>query len=377
MATLQTRTRANGTTAYRVVYWLDHRQHVETFDTRKNADDFLRSIKTRGLADALELLAAQDAARVDSMPVAEWIDRHIDLLPNVTAGTRSVYRSYNDTDIRPNLIGKLPVDQLDRRTVETWVIYLHRERHLSGKSIKNRQAVLSAAMTRAVRDGLRESNPAAGVKAPTTQKLAKVFLSGPEFAVLRDELPEYYRPLVGVLYGTGMRWGEATALQVGDVDLAASPPTVHVERAWKHHHGGKPDLGPPKSAAGERTIALPPQLVTMLGRLIEGRRPDEFVFVNQTGGPVRANTFQRIWAGAVARSEKTTHKHPRIHDMRHSHASALIRQGVPLNIVQRRLGHEKISTTLDVYGHLAEDSLSVAAQAAAISLTDAFPELES
>jgi len=45
-------------------------------------------------------------------------------------------------------------------------------------------------------------------------------------------------------------------------------------------------------------------------------------------------------------------------------------------VVQRRLGHEKISTTLDTYGHLAEDSLSVAAQAAAISLTDAFPELE-
>ncbi|HEY8663123.1 MAG TPA: tyrosine-type recombinase/integrase [Propionibacteriaceae bacterium] len=376
MASSQSRLRANGTIAHRVVYRSKGRQRVETFDTKSNAEAFLKSIKTSGLADALELLAAKDASAIEVMTVADWIDHHINLLPNVTNGTRSVYHSYNARDIRPNLIGKMPVDQLNRRTVEAWVLYLHRERHLSGKSIKNRQAILSAAMTRAVRDDIRESNPAEGVRPPTTPKLAKVYLSASEFAALRDEIPFYYRPLIGVLYGTGMRWSEATAVHVSDVDLASDPPTIHVGWSWKHHHGGKPALGPPKSEAGDRTISLPPQLVTMLARLVDGRQPDDFVFVNHQGHPVRANTFQRIWAGAVSRSEKITRKHPRIHDLRHSHASALIKLGVPLNIVQRRLGHEKISTTLDTYGHLAEDSLSVAAQAAAISLTDAFPELE-
>ncbi|MCA0329475.1 MAG: tyrosine-type recombinase/integrase [Actinobacteria bacterium] len=64
-----------------------------------------------------------------------------------------------------------------------------------------------------------------------------------------------------------------------------------------------------------------------------------------------------------------------MHDLRHSHASWLIAAGVPLPVIQRRLGHESIQTTVDVYGHLAPDALEIAAQAATLALGQAMPEV--
>ena len=378
MASKQHRLRSDGTIAYRVVYRIARKQHVDTFDTAESADAFYDSIESEGLAGAVALLNARNRSHTDTTSVADYVARHIELVSNVTPGTRSTYRAYLDRDIRPHMVGKMPLDQLDRQTVETWVLHLAQERHLSSKSIRNIQSLLSAAMSRAVKSGLRAGNPAVGVRAATTaSSVEKVFLTGAEFAILLDQIPHYYKPLVGFLYGTAMRWGEATALRVGDVDLAASPASVRVSRAWKHHRGGTHTLGPPKSDKGNRTIGMPTALVQQIEPLLTGRHRDEFVFTNRLGGPVRENAFHASpWAPAVNKAEPLIHKRPRIHDLRHSQASHLIRLGVPLNVVQEILGHEKITTTVDTYGHLGPDHLMIAAQAVALSLTDAFPELE-
>ena len=66
-----------------------------------------------------------------------------------------------------------------------------------------------------------------------------------------------------------------------------------------------------------------------------------------------------------------------MHDLRHSHASALIAAGIPLPVIQRRLGHESIQTTVDVYGHLAPEAYAGAASAIDLSLTQALPKVES
>ena len=62
---------------------------------------------------------------------------------------------------------------------------------------------------------------------------------------------------------------------------------------------------------------------------------------------------------------------PRVHDLRHSHASALIAAGIPLPVIQRRLGHESIQTTVDTYGHLAPDAAVAAAAAIAATMGQA------
>jgi integrase len=378
MAAPQDRLRANGTVAYRYVYRLAGKQRVETFDTDAARQLFANQFATFGAAYALETLAARQNSHTPAMTVTDWVTHHVDLIPNVTNGTRGTYRSMNARLIAPMPIGHVPVDQLDRTMVERWVLDLHREHNLSAKSVRNVQGLLSAAMTRAVRDGVKASNPVVGVKPAATQRKAeRVYLSSSEFAVFISHIPAHYQSLVTTLYGTGLRFGEATALRIQDVDLAGTPPTLHVSQAWKHTVGGPREVGPPKSEAAKRTISLPAPLPRLLAPLTTGRARSDYVFTNHAGGPVRANTFYAsTWRPAVDDAEPAIHKRPTIHAMRHSHVSNLIRAGVPLNIIQRRLGHEKITTTVDTYGHLGEDHLWVAAQSAALSLVEAYPELK-
>ncbi|SPT75246.1 site-specific tyrosine recombinase XerC [Arcanobacterium haemolyticum] len=66
---------------------------------------------------------------------------------------------------------------------------------------------------------------------------------------------------------------------------------------------------------------------------------------------------------------------PGLHDLRHSHASALIKLGTPLPVIQRRLGHESIQTTADTYGHLSRESWAGAAEAIGTKLSPALPEI--
>ena len=61
---------------------------------------------------------------------------------------------------------------------------------------------------------------------------------------------------------------------------------------------------------------------------------------------------------------------PRIHDLRHSHASILLGAGVPIHVVQVRLGHESIKTTVDTYGHLLPDAQAMAANAASVAFVN-------
>lgn len=85
-----------------------------------------------------------------------------------------------------------------------------------------------------------------------------------------------------------------------------------------------------------------------------GKAPDELVFTAVSGGQLKNARFSGYyWRPAVERARTLgLEKDPRIHDLRHTHASWLIAAGRPLPSIQRRLGHESITTTVDTYGHL-------------------------
>ena len=77
------------------------------------------------------------------------------------------------------------------------------------------------------------------------------------------------------------------------------------------------------------------------------------MFGTRAGTPLRRSNFRRVWVGAVARSGLPPAL--RFHDLRHSYATWLVSDGVPVNVVSRLMGHEQISTTLDRYTHDARD----------------------
>jgi len=116
----------------------------------------------------------------------------------------------------------------------------------------------------------------------------------------------------------------------------------------------------PKSIKSRRTIALPSSLVILLkdhrekqeyARMFEGKSlaEDDLVFAHLNGSPLFPNSVSRAW-GLIAK--KADVKVIRFHDARHSHATLLLKQGAHPRVVQERLGHSTIATTLDVYSHV-------------------------
>ncbi len=361
MASVRERHGPRGT-VYAVLYRHDGRQRSRTFTTRRDADKHAERIERFGPDAADRILDAQAGHDPERVPtVTEQLHRHIDGLSGVQADTITGYRTIA-SKIAETSIGPMPIDTLTRDDIARWV----REQETAGisaKTIRNRQSLLSAALTRAVHEELLTRNPAHKVRISRTERREMTLLTPAEFGKLLEAATPHYRPLLLFLYGTGARLGEATAVRVRDLNLDDTPPTVTIARAWKR--GGV--VGPPKTAAGRRTITIPEQVAVACRALTEGRHPDDLVFTNMNGTRVLQPSLHDLWQRWITVLRKT----PRIHDLRHGHASVMIAAGINLHDLKYRLGHESITTTSDTYGHLMPEAQVQAERAASLALSRA------
>ena len=146
-----------------------------------------------------------------------------------------------------------------------------------------------------------------------------------------------------VLYWTGMREGELLALSPADIDLDNK--IISINRTYQRI-GGKDVFTSPKTRKSKRKIPIPDFLCQELSDYIQSRYmldADERLF------PV---TKSYLSHEMIRGCKNTGVKKIRIHDIRHSHASLLINQGCDALMLADRLGHEKVSTTLNTYSHL-------------------------
>jgi hypothetical protein len=158
----------------------------------------------------------------------------------------------------------------------------------------------------------------------------------------------------GLAY-TGLRWGEAVALRVRDVDLARR--RLDVRRAFVDL-GGQLVEGKPKTHQS-RTVPLPEALCDELHALVADLDRDALVFTAPEGGPLRAGNFrQRVWTSAVRAAGLDLFT---IHGLRHTAASLYISACTPPKVVQRILGHASVVMTMDLYGHLYPDEMDTLA----------------
>ena len=146
-----------------------------------------------------------------------------------------------------------------------------------------------------------------------------------------------------VLYWTGMREGELLALSLADIDFDNK--TISINRTYQRIEG-KDVFTSPKTRKSKRKIPIPDFLCQELSDYIQSRYmldADERLF------PV---TKSYLSHEMIRGCKNTGVKKIRIHDIRHSHASLLINQGCDALMLADRLGHEKVSTTLNTYSHL-------------------------
>lgn len=394
MASIRRRENARGAASFAVLFTAYGKQTSETFrgpGAEQAAAKFARLVERIGGEAAKESRSSMSDVTATTPTVAELTTRHIAALSGITEGTRRDYESYVRLSLADTELGRLPFDLVTDEDVSRWVIQLARQGY-STKSIKNRHSLVSATFKRyAKRYRPHQDNPAYGAEIPETETDEPVFLTHGEFALLLGHFDPFWQPFVIGLAGTGLRFGEATALQVRDLHLDDPVPTLTIVRAWKHTDiASEHVLGPPKTKKGRRTIALSPNVVDVLRAQADGKPASQFVFLNRQGRPIlHTSWYKRTWVPAVeaATATKTRAgddipadrrltKRPTPHDLRHSHASWLIAQGVPLTEIQYRLGHESIKTTSDLYGHLLPGHLERSAAAMQIALSQALPELE-
>ncbi len=157
---------------------------------------------------------------------------------------------------------------------------------------------------------------------------------------------EVYKQFFNLLFFTGVRSGEAMALKFSDLNNGY----INISKTMNSH--GKRDLGTPKTISSIRDIKIDLTLekdLLNLKDIYKQKYPyndDFFIF----GGikPLSPSTINRRKLKAC---EKANIRPITLHQFRHSHASLLLQKGIMINEVSRRLGHSKVSTTLDIYGH--------------------------
>jgi len=395
----------DGTKTWTVRFRRATKQTSETFERQADAKKFARWLDVYGVEEAVRLLREAQGATAGEYTVEEWCTKHVDSLTGVTDGTTGRYRAYIANDL--GSLGELPLTAVTTDAVGGWVQQLEKDAKAAGstsygKTIKNKHGFLSSAFEAAVTRGLIPANPCKGTRLPKTVVEPMVFLTHDEYTRFLGCFTPTWQPMVEVLFATGLRWGEISALRVGDVSLDHA--TITVVQAWKETDKGRV-IGPPKSNRSRRTISLAPETVEVLGPLVKKRPAHAYVFVNARDEPVKAQTFHdNVWQPAVRLAngepgqkpgpkakriarrldangkpikplDPPLGKHPRVHDARHTCASWLLGAGVPINYVQAHLGHESITTTVDRYGHIMPAARQAVSAALSAALTQSRPTL--
>ncbi|MHB8439682.1 MAG: tyrosine-type recombinase/integrase [Acidimicrobiales bacterium] len=266
-------------------------------------------------------------------------------------GTAAQLETYLRLHAYPTL-GKRPLGAVRRSEIQAWV--KHESEVLAPGSVELVYRWVSTIFKAAVTDRLIASSPCVGIALPERPDVEVVPLTVAQIEALVEAMPDRHRALVVFAAGMGLRQGQCFGLSVDRVDFLRR--RVRVDRQLVSVRGETPGFGPPKSRAGYRTVPMPDFVAVALSDHLARFGPGwaGLVFTNRAGDPLRRSNFGDTWrrvAAAAGLPGWAT-----FHDLRHFYASLLIARGCSVKTVQRRLGHQSATETLDTYGHLWPDS---------------------
>lgn len=315
-----------------------------TFDTKLDATSWLKAQAgdvERGTWAPPEGRATSTTTLKDYS--ATWLASR-DLKPR----TRLLYRGLLDDLVLPEL-ADARLDRITPTTVRNWYGTLNAD---TPTRRAHAYSLLRSIFTTAVSDDLVPTNPCRIRGAGSTKRASgtKVASLG-ELEVIVGAMPPRYRPMVLLAAWCGLRFGELAELRRGDVDVEAR--VLRVERAVTSRDG-QVFVGDPKSAAGRRTVAIPPHLLPVVGEHLEQLVPPavgSLLFPAVHGGHLAPTTLQGPWSKA-----RTAAGRPdlRFHDLRHTGATLAAATGATLAELMTRLGHSTPAAALR-YQHAAAD----------------------
>ncbi len=322
---------------------------------------------------AAELNGRNDETR--SLSFGAWLTTR--WLPGkrieLAASTWDGYRRKIDRHILPH-IGRIPIRRLRAHHLEA--LYdqkLHPTdgcRPLAPKTVLEIHLIIRGALNDAVRKGRLTRNVALVAHAPKLRSIPKVEQQAWTAQQLQQFLGEAagHRlfPAFWLIATTGLRRSELLGLKWDDIDLSGA--TVSINRGLVSV-GYELHVSRGKTSNSRRLINIDPTTVDVLAawrnwqqteQKVVGIEPAGWVFANAAGQPIHPHSISQTFERIVARADVPK---IRLHDMRHTHATLLIKAGVPVKVVSERLGHRNSAFTIDTYQHILP---GMQAEAAAI-----------
>jgi integrase len=288
-----------------------------------------------------------------------WISTKATRAPKTVAG----YRSLLDTVVLPRW-RDVPLRDVRFDDLQVWIAGLSVEgsvrfqgKGLSASRVRQTHQLVGAVLKFAVKAKHLAANPADGVELPRLPETEQRYLTHEQLhrvAVASGRL----RTLVMVLGYCGLRFGEAAALRVSDVDIAGR--RIRVRRSVTYVQKTGLVEGPTKNHTA-RAVPIPTFVARLLTTEIADHDGDALVFESHRGGYLTLGQARYTFAKAVAAVGGVDGV--RLHDLRHTCASLAISAGANVKVVQKLLGHKTAVLTLDRYGHLFPDDLDAVATA--------------
>lgn len=371
MASIQRRERSDGKATYRVRWRTGGTAKgawdSESFPTEREARQFAARITANGDRRP-EDKRRTVSSRPDALTVAQLVERYVDDRAKRDCADYTVvrYRGILALHIAPH-IGAVLADELSSQQTQDWIDQLVRHgpagtrtsQPASRKLKANVRGLLSASYKWGQSRELVPGNPCAMTELGRRHKVVRGLRTG-EWLILRDAArrtdPDL-ADLLEFLVGTGLRWGEATGLQVADVDLRRG--TAEVAGVMRREKTSAYELvrGTAKTDAGLRKVRLSPAVLAIVRPRVEGRELGDFVFPAERGGALDyAHVHERRWKKVLAEAKaRGLRRTPTFHWLRHTQATIMLDNGASLAAVKARMGHANITTTVDLYGAGVDD----------------------
>ena len=353
---LRRRTSKTGKVSYQVIieYEADpitgkRQRSYKTASTKKEAEAILERMKNEASNDGI--------FKPSTLRLADWLHEWLGLyLPNIEETTRAGYKERIENKIIPYL-GNIPLKHLKTSEIQYWINSLTKDEGLAPKSVKNIFLNLKASLDKAVTLHMIATNPCTGVELPKLKKYKAEVYDETEIQQLMNAVKgtDMYLFVVLEIF-LGLRRGELAALKWEDVDLDNG--IVHITKN-KVIADGKKITKAPKSQAGTRDIAMGDKLTAILKKeklkYLEDKLKYGAEFIDSgnvirqpKGNEFSPDSLTQKW---IRFRKAKGLKEIRLHDLRHTCATAMLNADVNIKVIQSRLGHSDISTTMNIYAH--------------------------
>lgn len=292
------------------------------------------------------------------MSLDTWFEYWLNTLhgDDIRYNTRRNYKSYYNRRIK-DTIGMMVISDIKPLHCVEVLNECKRRGDTHGSMVKVR-AIMRNLFETALDNGIIIKNPVnKRVKAAKTPKKERIALKPQQQKEFLEIAKNYahYNEFLFVL-NTGLRAGELQALKWCDVDFQER--TIHIQRtAYYNYENRRFEENAPKSNAGNRLIPLTPTAFDILTQIKESQSVvaiGGYVFLNSAGKRTMTVTYNKV-LGKIVRNmniDKFT-----MHNLRHTFASRCIENGMQPKILQKILGHEQLSMTMDLYVHVSEDAI--------------------